>query len=93
MSAPQLVVSGQVATFDAVVTEPGLRPKPPGIRLRLLSPLGRERVIRANEIKIVNGTATTSVVLREVGFWEFQWQDDRQVYEHGRVFVRKTGFS
>ena len=93
MSAPQLIMSGQSALFEvAVAPSPGRRTVP-GLRLRLRTPAGQQRTIGADTVKFAEGKATASIVLREHGQWEYQWQTDEQVLEYGTVFVRKTGFS
>ena len=93
MPASDLIVSGQAAVFTiAVVPPPGHR-QVPGLRLRLRTPSGQVRGVESGQIRYGAGEAKAEVVLREVGHWEYQWQDADRVYEHGRLFVRKTGFA
>lgn len=88
MSAPRLVMYGQSAHFDLPITLPAGRRTMPELCLKLIAPSGRLRVVTPQ----VGATlAVADVVLREVGYWEYQWEADI-VLEHGKVFVRATGF-
>lgn len=93
MPATGVIVSGQTASFSVAVSPPPGHRDVPGLRLSLLTPDKEMLGVDTGLISYANGEARAEIVLHQPGRWEYQWQDADRVYEHGRLFVRKTGFS
>lgn len=93
MAAPQVIISGERATFSVAIAPVAGRRTVPTLRLRLKRPGGGEQSVRAEGMTFSEGFARVGVVLREPGAWEYQFETAEQVYEHGTVFVKRTGFT